>query len=101
MRTAFEALVRDVMSGVHVSKISARFHNGLARVVHAAVIKTSLDTQIRSVVLSGGVWQKYHPITPYFIAFTERWFQSIHSSRGSNERRWAFRWDKPQAQRQD
>lgn len=52
-----EALVRDVMAGVPIQKISARFHNGLAESVWETVKRISTETGIRLVVLSGGVWQ--------------------------------------------
>jgi len=57
VRGVLEALAKDVMAGVPASKISARFHNGLAESVMETVRKISDDTGIRSVVLSGGVWQ--------------------------------------------
>lgn len=57
VRGAVEALVKDVMAGISVSKISARFHNGLAESVRETVLKISDETSLRSVVLSGGVWQ--------------------------------------------
>ena len=57
VRSVVEALVKDVMAGVRVSKISARFHNGLAEAVHMIVQKMSRDSGIREVALSGGVWQ--------------------------------------------
>ena len=57
VRGAVEALVRDVRRGVPIQKISARFHNGLAEAVRETVGKISIETGIRSVVLSGGVWQ--------------------------------------------
>ncbi|HSO13511.1 MAG TPA: carbamoyltransferase HypF, partial [Anaerolineales bacterium] len=56
-RGVVEALIKDVMAGVPTPKISARFHNGLAESVRETVKKISGDTGIRSVVLSGGVWQ--------------------------------------------
>ncbi len=52
-----EALVRDVMAGVHISKISARFHNGLAESVREICLKIKSEKGINEVVLSGGVWQ--------------------------------------------
>ena len=55
--SAVEALIKDVMAGIPTSKISARFHNGLAEVVRETVQKISRETSLRSVVLSGGVWQ--------------------------------------------
>jgi hydrogenase maturation protein HypF len=52
-----ETLVKDVAAGVPISKISARFHNGLAESVRETVGKIRGDFGIRTVVLSGGVWQ--------------------------------------------
>jgi hydrogenase maturation protein HypF len=57
VRSGIESLIRDVMAGVHISKISARFHNGLAETVRMTVNKMNRTTGIRSVALSGGVWQ--------------------------------------------
>jgi hydrogenase maturation protein HypF len=57
VRGVVEALVKDVMAGVPIQKISARFHNGLAESIRETVKKISVETGIRSVVLSGGVWQ--------------------------------------------
>jgi hydrogenase maturation protein HypF len=57
VRTALEALIHDRKSGVHASKISARFHNGLAAVVGEICLKIRLETGIEEVALSGGVWQ--------------------------------------------
>ena len=45
------------MAGIPIQKISARFHNGLAESVRETVKKISKDSGIKSVVLSGGVWQ--------------------------------------------
>lgn len=57
IRSAVEALVKDVMAGIPIQRISARFHNGLAESVRETVKKISIETGIKSVVLSGGVWQ--------------------------------------------
>lgn len=57
VRSVLEALVRDVRAGIPIQKISARFHNGLAEGVRETVKKIGGETGIRSVVLSGGVWQ--------------------------------------------
>jgi hydrogenase maturation protein HypF len=56
-RSAIGALVKDVIAGIPIQKISARFHNGLAEAVRETVEKIHLETGIKSVVLSGGVWQ--------------------------------------------
>jgi hydrogenase maturation protein HypF len=57
VRTAIEALLEDVRSGVQVSKISAKFHNGLAQCVLDMCSNIRAESEIREVALSGGVWQ--------------------------------------------
>jgi hydrogenase maturation protein HypF len=57
VRGVVQSLIKDVMAGVPTSKISVRFHNGLAEGVRMVVRKTSQDSGIREVALSGGVWQ--------------------------------------------
>jgi len=57
LRAAFEALIGDVLAGVALPKIAARFHNGLAEVFRVAVKRFAAETGIYEVVLSGGVWQ--------------------------------------------
>ena len=56
-RTMLEALIKDVMAGVHLSKISAKFHNGLAEMARDACLKIKSETGLDEVALSGGVWQ--------------------------------------------
>jgi len=57
VRTAVEVLIHDLMAGVHVSKISARFHNGLAVCVSQICSGIRSETGVDEVALSGGVWQ--------------------------------------------
>jgi hydrogenase maturation protein HypF len=57
VRAAVEALIHDVLSEVHVSKISARFHNGLAACVSEICSRIRSEIGINEVALSGGVWQ--------------------------------------------
>jgi hydrogenase maturation protein HypF len=57
VRGVLEALIKDVMAGVHVSKISACFHNGLAELVRDAAVELKIKLGINEVALSGGVWQ--------------------------------------------
>lgn len=56
-RSAVEALVADVLAGVPLPKISARFHNGIANILRVATSEIKKQTGIQKVVLSGGVWQ--------------------------------------------
>jgi len=57
VRGVIQALIKDVMAGIPTSKVSARFHNGLAEGVRTVVKKISQDSGIHEVALSGGVWQ--------------------------------------------
>ena len=57
VRSAVEALVKDVMAGIPIQKISARFHNGLAEMAREVCLKIKSETGINEVALSGGVWQ--------------------------------------------
>jgi hydrogenase maturation protein HypF len=57
VRGAVEALTADVLAGVPIQKISARFHNGLADVVRVAALEVRSSTGLNEVALSGGVWQ--------------------------------------------
>jgi hydrogenase maturation protein HypF len=51
------AIIQDVRREISRSRISARFHNGLADSVLNVVKKISRESSLQSVVLSGGVWQ--------------------------------------------
>ena len=57
MRGAVEALIHDVMHGVPVRMISARFHNGLSNILRVVTMGVCGSSGINKVVLSGGVWQ--------------------------------------------
>lgn len=57
VRGAFESLVKEVLAGVPVALISARFHNGLAEILRVATLEIRKETGINEVALSGGVWQ--------------------------------------------
>jgi hydrogenase maturation protein HypF len=57
VRTVIPALVEDVLTGVPVSKISARFHDGLAACVLEICSRIRSETGIDEAALSGGVWQ--------------------------------------------
>ncbi len=57
VRTAVEALIRDVLEGIPLSKISTKFHNGLAQAVREMCYTIRAEIGIHEVALSGGVWQ--------------------------------------------
>jgi len=53
----FAQAVADIRSGLRLSLISARFHNGLASLLADALIQVAAATGLRRVALSGGVFQ--------------------------------------------
>jgi len=57
VRDVLAAIIQDVRMDIPRSRISARFHNGLAESVLNVVKKISRESDLQSVVLSGGVWQ--------------------------------------------
>jgi hydrogenase maturation protein HypF len=56
-QAAIEALRDDVFAGVGTPIISARFHNGIARVIASVAHELRSATGIEKIALSGGVWQ--------------------------------------------
>jgi hydrogenase maturation protein HypF len=51
------AIVQDIQRGIPAPQIAAKFHYAIAQLLAQACIQTSERTQIRSVALSGGVFQ--------------------------------------------
>jgi hydrogenase maturation protein HypF len=51
------ALITDIHAGKAISILSARFHNGLAKMARAVCDEIRKATGIEAVALSGGVWQ--------------------------------------------
>jgi hydrogenase maturation protein HypF len=51
------AIVKDVRSGVPASRISLKYHRTMAQVVREMCLSISKDTRIKTVALSGGVFQ--------------------------------------------
>jgi hydrogenase maturation protein HypF len=57
LQDLFAAIICDLQDGITQSRISARFHNTIARIVKEMCIIISEGTGIKQVVLSGGVFQ--------------------------------------------
>jgi hydrogenase maturation protein HypF len=55
--SALEALIADVLAGVPIPTISAKFHNGLAKLALEICQYLRVTTSVNEVALSGGVWQ--------------------------------------------
>jgi hydrogenase maturation protein HypF len=52
-----EEVINDLSKGVPVSRISARFHNSIAKMVYTVCNQIRKDNDVNHAVLSGGVWQ--------------------------------------------
>ena len=57
IRRAIEALVADVLTGVTIPVVSAKFHNGLAQLALELCQRLRIVNNVNEVALSGGVWQ--------------------------------------------
>jgi hydrogenase maturation protein HypF len=56
-RPMFEQAVREVLSGLPASTLSARFHNTLVRTVLEMAVRIREETALQQVVLAGGTFQ--------------------------------------------
>jgi hydrogenase maturation protein HypF len=52
-----QAVVSDLRAGVSQARIAARFHNGLAEMARAVCSTLKVQRGLKTVALSGGVWQ--------------------------------------------
>jgi len=52
-----KALIADVLAGIPISTISAKFHNGLAQLALEICQSLRIARNLEHVALSGGVWQ--------------------------------------------
>jgi hydrogenase maturation protein HypF len=57
VRSAIQSVASDALSGVPISTISAKFHIGIAEIVGQVCHRVRDKTLIKTVALSGGVWQ--------------------------------------------
>jgi len=57
VRSVVEALIADVLSGISIPIISAKFHNGVAQLALEICQQLRSTRGIEQVALSGGVWQ--------------------------------------------
>jgi hydrogenase maturation protein HypF len=55
--STIRAIVDDIMDGIHVAEISAKFHNTVINVIFAIASQIRKETGLDKVVLSGGTFQ--------------------------------------------
>ena len=57
VRSAIQSIASDALAGVPIPTISAKFHNGIAEMVGRICERLRSETGLKTVALSGGVWQ--------------------------------------------
>ena len=57
MLSVIEEVIADIRAGVETGTIAARFHNTIAAIILDTVTALAKETGIKTVVLSGGVFQ--------------------------------------------
>ncbi|HEY5268886.1 MAG TPA: carbamoyltransferase HypF [Anaerolineales bacterium] len=70
-RPVIAVLLADIHSGTPVPVLSARFHNGVADMVHQVCGQIRRETGLKEIALSGGVWQN--------IALLKRVMRGLHA----------------------
>jgi hydrogenase maturation protein HypF len=70
-------VVRDIHENVPVGKISAHFHNGLNNMISTICESVRKESGIKTVALSGGVWQNRSLLTSTIKALTNEGFQIL------------------------
>ncbi len=70
-----EQVINDLNNGTVLSKISARFHNTLSRIVYAVSDQIRKDYGVDQVVLSGGVWQNLTLLHRTYSLLTSKKFK--------------------------
>ncbi len=73
-KTMIRQVVEDVQKGEKSSKISVKFHNGLAKILCLVVEKSREVTGINRVVLSGGVFMNIYLLTHLYKLLEDKGF---------------------------
>jgi len=75
------AIVDDLVAGVPRDLIAARFHNTVARLIVATCVALRNETNLRTVALSGGVFQNLLLLTSVVDQLETRDFTVLTHSR--------------------
>ena len=81
-----QAMLADIRAGAPAPIVSARFHNGTASMVAAAVLRLRAVSGLENVALSGGVWQNITLLRRTLSLLREQGFQVyIHREVPTND----------------
>jgi hydrogenase maturation protein HypF len=79
-------IVRDLLSKLPISAISAKFHNTVVNMILQSVKKVNQETGIKKVVLSGGTFQNRYILKYSEMELAKAGFQVFsHSAIPSND----------------
>lgn len=83
----FAEIVSDLRRAVPVGVMAARFHNGIARLVRDVCVQINAAYSIKTVALSGGVWQNmalFSRTVPLLqeADFTVLWHEKVPANDG-------------------
>ena len=83
----FDEIVADSRRAVPVGVMAARFHNGIARLVRDVCVQINATSSIKTVALSGGVWQNMTLFSRTVLllqeaGFTALWHEKVPANDG-------------------
>lgn len=77
IKELLSSIVLDVLAQVTPGKISAKFHNSIVQIAMEACKKIRSDRGIKTVALSGGVWQNIYLFDRMIVALEKEGFIPI------------------------
>ncbi|MDX1436701.1 MAG: carbamoyltransferase HypF [Anaerolineales bacterium] len=77
-RPLIKCMAEDTLSGVPIPDISARFHRTIAQMAAEVCELIAAQSNVRRVVLSGGVWQNRHLLSRTLDLLQQRSFE-VHT----------------------
>jgi hydrogenase maturation protein HypF len=70
----FQSLIQDLLHGVAIERIAARFHNSIVKMVVDICNEIKAKTSVSEVALSGGVWQNMYLLSKTVVALRDSGF---------------------------
>ncbi|MBI9048411.1 MAG: carbamoyltransferase HypF [Anaerolineaceae bacterium] len=77
LKPLFEQIIGDIYNNIPVSKISARFHRGIAELCLSAAEKVHAQYGSKLIGLSGGVWQNMSLLNLTYSKLTSAGFSCL------------------------
>jgi hydrogenase maturation protein HypF len=78
-RKIFDGIIDDIKNGVSVSRISYGFHNTLIEAGYDMILKISQNTGIKTIVLSGGVFENQYLLKMFSTKLKKAGFKTYYN----------------------